>query len=116
MEVQVKNAAMTAFLEEIAAAYRDMYPERYADFLKAMAEENKTLLNTTALSNDGTILSLGKLPTELYAFIKFQANKRLGIKDFFSDEANFRLLMKVWPSARVKRTPSTFVHIQAQKD
>jgi len=116
MEVQVKNAAMTAFLEEIASAYRELYPERYAAFLKVMDEENKILLNTTALSTDGTIMSLGKLPQELYAFIKYQAHKRLGIKDFFSDEANFRLLMKLWPAARTKRTPSTFVHIQAQKD
>lgn len=116
MEVTVKNAALTAFLEEIASAYRDMYPIRYADFLKVMDEENRALLSTTALSSDGTILSLAKMPPELYAFIKYQARKRLGIQDFFSDEANFRLLLKVWPAVRVKRTSSTFVHIQAQKD
>jgi len=116
MEIQVKNAAITAFLEEIALAYHDLYPYRYAAFLKIMEEENKTLLNTTALSTDGTILSLAKLPQELYAFVKYQARKRLGIEDFFRDEANFRLLIKVWPNTRVKRTPSSLFHFQKEQE
>jgi len=114
MEIQVKNAAITVFLEEIARAYHDLYPERYAGILKVLAEENKATIKPTAMSVDGTMLSLAKLPLELYTFIKFQARKRLGIPDFFSDEANFRLLLKVWPNLRIQRTPSTFVHIHKE--
>lgn len=109
MEIVVKDAAVVRILEEIADAWRCLRPESYRDFLELMDEESKNLIKPTAMSAGGNMLNFGKLPTDLYVFIKQQMRKRCGIDDFFRDPTNFYLLTKVWSDARIRRTPTNML-------
>lgn len=106
MDFHIKNNAVTKILEEIADAYRTLFPQKYEDFLKLIQEEKARLIKPTALSEDGTMLSLCKIPTEIYSFVKWQMRKRCDIHDFFHDRRNYYLLCKVWSDLRIKRRES----------
>lgn len=106
MDFHVKDAAATAVLEEIAAAFRDQFPLYYERCLETLRTNERFLKKPSAMSDEGTLLLMGQLPPILYSFIKHQMRKRCGISDFFADPKHWTLLFKVWPDARIRRTPT----------
>lgn len=103
MEIIIKNASIIKFIEEVAAAYAEFWPTEYARFKEIVAAESANLIKPSAMSRDGTLLNFCKLPANLYAFIRIQARRRLGLDDFFRDPDNYRLLCKTWPDLRIQR-------------
>ena len=111
-EILFKNRALETFVTEIAEAYAELWPAEYRRFKEIIAEESAALINPSALSSDGTLLNFCKLPANLYAFIRHQAFKRLGIRDFFKDKENYYLLCRMWPELRIKRTPTQRLRVK----
>ena len=107
MEFHVKHAAETAILEEIAEAFRDLYPAWYETFLTVIREEEQHLVKQTGLSKEGTMMTFCKIPGPIFSFIKIQMRKHGISDDWFRDEANYRLLCKVWSDIRVKNKPTS---------
>lgn len=112
IQIHVKDAAVTAILEEIASAYADLYPQEYEEFIACCREEEQTLLKPTGMSTDGTMMTFCKIPSTIYSFIKHQMRKRCGIPDFFKEESNYRLVTKIWSTCAIrhKRTARLEVH------
>lgn len=103
MDFHIKNAAAVKVLEEIAEAYHALFPQKYEEFRRMVRDEEARLIRHTALSEEGTMLSLCKIPEEIYAFVKWQMRKRCNIDDFFRWRNNYYLLCKVWSDLRIRR-------------
>ena len=110
-EILVKNKALEAFVEEIASAYAEGFPEFYNEFLAVILEEKTSLVKSTGMSDRGHFLTWCKIPLSIYQFVKQQARKRLGIPDFFAHESNYRLLCRVWSDLKIKTKPSAFYQV-----
>lgn len=106
MEVLIKNRAAAVVLEEIADAYRSAFPGRYADFIQLIREEQTRLLKPSALSTEGTLQAVLKIPEDIFGFVKWQMQKRCGIHDFFRRSTDYDLLAKVWSDLRIRRRES----------
>ena len=111
-EILIKNKALEATLSEIIDAYYDLCPAQ-ADWFEALVrEESSHLVNASGLSAGGCFMTLAKLPKNLYSFIRWQVSKRCKLDDFFRDPANYRLIIKLWSNAAIRRKPKNWIQIK----
>lgn len=120
MEILIKNAAVTDVLNDIGNAFRERCPADYDLFIKHVQEESTKLIKPSGMSEGGTLMNFMKIPMatnslgkriSLYAFIRWQMQKRCGIDDFFRDKKNYYLLCQVWRDAWVKKNPTPFLRV-----
>lgn len=83
-------------LEEIAAAFRDVCPQIYAEQLLMVRDVKAELAHDSAMSKGGSMMLRFSLHPTVHAFIK----RHLGL-DFFRSDENCDLLRRVWSDLAV---------------
>ena len=106
MYFHIKDQALLQTLEEIAASYALLKPDEYKATVDCARRASDTLAKPTGMSVGGNFMSVAEIPTDVYSFVKWQMKKRHGIDDFFRDERNTRLLLRVFEDFQVKRKPT----------
>jgi hypothetical protein len=94
-----KRAAVRRELEEIADAFRDLYPQIYAEAVEAAESARKELAVPSGMSKEGMFMSRLTMPGEIHAFIKH----RMGVH-FFQDPENCEMVRKVFCQLSVGET------------
>lgn len=113
MQVVIKNASLERFLSEVADAFCSEWPAYAEEVTKFVQEEQSRLIKQTGMSQDGTLMTLGHMPAEIYSFVKRQAFKRLNIEDFWADYDNYRLFFKVWTNCAVRRKRTPMLQVRS---
>lgn len=111
MEILIKHKAIEDTLKEIADLWHEHFPKECELMARIVDEESKNLIKSSGLSEGGTLLTYCKLTPRLYAFIKRTMRRLYGIDEFFSDERNYRLLVRVWSDLKVRTKPTQYFHV-----
>ena len=109
----MKGQALETTLKEIADLWHEFFPNECETIARVVEEESKNLVRPCGLSRNGTMMSFAKITPKLYAFVKRTMRRRHGIPEFFSDEANYRLLLKCWPTLAVRHKPTQYFKVPA---
>lgn len=105
MEFIIRNQSLQMFFQECAREFTNACPA-LANTLRHHTRELSGLLHSPdGMSKDGNFMLIGCMPQFMYAFIKRQAAKRLGIDDVWRDPKNLKLFLREWETCQVKRKP-----------
>lgn len=116
MEFYFKGNSIERFLLECIEAYHELLPKQASKFAKYVKQESAVLAKPSGMSKDGCMLNFCKMPPHFYPFVKQQAAKRLGIEDFWKNPKHYRLMVRLWKTAAVKRTPTPFYDLGAKSE
>lgn len=105
MDFVIKNQSLQAFFQECAHEFTAACPG-LAGILRQHTREMSGLLhNENGMSQDGNFMFVGCMPQFMYAFIKKQAAKQLGLDDVWRDPKNLKLFLREWETCQIKRKP-----------
>ena len=116
MQILIKDRAIDSILEQTVDAFYELAPDTAHLFEAHVREVSAARVNPSGISADGTVMSYCKIPSVLWAFLKWQGRKRLGTNDFFRDKTNFDRLCKVWRACAIKRRPTTLYQVKVPKE
>lgn len=108
MQIQIKNQALTDLFEEAVRDFHDVCPRLARELNQAVEEQSRALRRTNGMSPEGHFMISGLIPQFLFDIVLNEARKRFGIEDVWKDPRNFRLFMKIWKKAKVKKKPTPF--------
>lgn len=101
MEIVIKGQALEQLLTACVKEFYSQCPELASICEEHVKDQGVLLKKSSGMSPEGTLKIYAAFPAWLYAFIKKQAHKRLGIDDVWRDPENYRLLTKIWGACKV---------------